>query len=795
MSPKCILFSCLFALCCLLDSRLSADADATGSSWQAQWIGSETTGSNSWLCFRKTVSLKTVPAVVEACIAVDSKYWLWINGKPAVFEGGLKRGPTPEDTYYDRVDIAPYLQRGDNTIALLVWYWGKSGFSHNSSGKAGLLFQAQAGEETIASDATWKVFPHPAYGQGGPPYPNYRLSEHNIQFDARTDIPGWFRSGFDDGNWPDARSFGTPPVTPWNELERRPIPEWRNSGLKNYVHISKSHTNDEQVWEAILPYNAQVTPWLRVKAPAGCQIDMRTDDYVIGDSTSVRSVYITRAGVQEFESLGWMNGHRIIYHAPAGVEILAVKYRETGYAADFVGDFHCDDPALNTLWQKARRTLYVTMRDNYMDCPDRERAQWWGDMVNELGESFYVFDATNGPLLARKGIRELARWHRADQTLYAPIPSGRPVSDALRKDLRNGAWNAELPPQMLASVGFYGFWTYYLYTADRDTIALAYPHVRDYLKVWLLAADGLVLHRAGDWDWEDWGENIDAPIIDSAWYSLALKGAIQMAHVCGQEADITEWQDRQTAITKNFNAKFWNGHEYRSPGYHGDTDDRANALAVLAGFAGADQFPALREVFAQHRNASPYMEKYVVEALYRMGQPEQAIQRMKIRWKDQIESWTTTLWEGWGTGFEKYGGGTYNHGWSGGALTVLSEFAAGIAPDEPAFRTYHVLPYLGKLKSVHAVVPTPNGSIKMSIEKEGDRIKLKLNSPVGTTALVGVPSPPGKKISKVMANGVVVWPAQNATGGIAGVKFQSADACYLHFMAAPGQWSFVEYFE
>ena len=54
------------------------------------------------------------PEKAVAQIAVDSKYWLWINGQLAVFEGGVKRGPTPKDTYYDEVDLAPFLQKGKN---------------------------------------------------------------------------------------------------------------------------------------------------------------------------------------------------------------------------------------------------------------------------------------------------------------------------------------------------------------------------------------------------------------------------------------------------------------------------------------------------------------------------------------------------------------------------------------------------------------------------------------------------------------------------------------------------------
>ena len=53
---------------------------------QSKWIGSEHCQStpNTWLCFRKTVHLPGVPGEMIANIAVDSKYWLWINGKMVV---------------------------------------------------------------------------------------------------------------------------------------------------------------------------------------------------------------------------------------------------------------------------------------------------------------------------------------------------------------------------------------------------------------------------------------------------------------------------------------------------------------------------------------------------------------------------------------------------------------------------------------------------------------------------------------------------------------------------------------
>ena len=86
---------------------------ADNTDWTSQWIGLQTKEKevNSWFCFRKTFSLSQTPRSAITKIAVDSKYWLWINGKLVVFEGGLKRGPTPNDTYYDEIDLSSYLTK------------------------------------------------------------------------------------------------------------------------------------------------------------------------------------------------------------------------------------------------------------------------------------------------------------------------------------------------------------------------------------------------------------------------------------------------------------------------------------------------------------------------------------------------------------------------------------------------------------------------------------------------------------------------------------------------------------
>jgi hypothetical protein len=111
-------------------------------SWTAKWIWAPSSSANQWVAFRRSFTLDSVPSKAVTQIAADSKYWLWANGTLAVFEGQLRRGPNRTDTYYDEIDLAPYLKSGSNTVALLVWYFGKQGFSRSSSGKGGLLFQS-----------------------------------------------------------------------------------------------------------------------------------------------------------------------------------------------------------------------------------------------------------------------------------------------------------------------------------------------------------------------------------------------------------------------------------------------------------------------------------------------------------------------------------------------------------------------------------------------------------------------------------------------------------------------------
>lgn len=749
---------------------------AFAQTWTGKWIWDSSggpSGKNRWVCFRKTVTLATVPASVTARIAVDSKYWLWINGEMVVFEGGLKRGPNRTDTYYDEVELAKHLRAGSNTIAVLAWYWGRNGFTHNSSGQGGLVFEADlGGGAKIQSESSWKCLKHPAYDSTGALNPNWRYSEFNIKFKAASDIPVWNQPGFDDIGWPQATEKGTPPCAPWNNLVKRPIPHWKDSGLLDYTNkASLPSIGTGDTVKAKLPYNAQITPYLKIDAPAGLTIHIQTDHYVDpgyddNDRRSLRFEYVTKSGVQEFEFFAWTNGEEVHYKIPAGVKILELKYRETGYNTTFAGSFICNDDFYNQLLQKCRRSTYLGMRDYYMDCPDRERAQW-GDFSIYVHQSFYAFD-TVSHRLGHKAYSEAMNWQKEDSNLVVPTPNG----------FLNH--NYSLPIQGLYMSGLYGIWNYYLHTGDLPLLQEAYPHLKKFLHLWNIGSDGLIVHRTGSWDWTDWGPNIDSLVLQNVWYYMAVDAASRIAPLVGANADVADYQLRMTSIRNNFDRVYWKSSRYGSGSI---IDDRANALAVVAGLADSTKYNAISTILQTVKNASPWMEKFVLEALFKMNRPQEALARMKSRYSQMVSLQSTTLYEHWALV-----GGSRNHGWSGGPLILMPQFVTGLAPVTTAYATYQVLPQMGDLTSASAAMATVKGQISLSIQKSPGEFAMNLTSPAGTQALVGIPK--SASTTLIAVNGRVVYGNGGYIGGVAGLSFAGEDSKYYKFQAAPGAWVF-----
>lgn len=662
----------------------------------ANWIWQkQNTNPNDMVVFRKTFNLDELVATAVTYISVDTKYWLYLNGKLVIFEGGLFRESLPGCGYADKVDISAFLQAGENVIALLCWYYGNQGRNNIDSTHAGLIFECES--LGIYSDSSFKCQRHPAYFETGEPNPSYLYGGHNIGFDANLDISNFPAYDFDDKDFENSEVFEN---IYWGALYERPIPQIRISDIKKCTEIScKGNT-----FIGALPFAMQFIPFIELAAKGGEVIDIHSDRYFInggpGDEYNSykghRVEYICKPGINRFESIDYLFGEQIILSSNTPVEVLTIGYRDSGYDTEITGFFNCDCEIVNKLVEKSARTLKVCMRDNYMDCPDRERGQWIGDVSVQIPQTFFVLDE-KVTLLTRKAIYDFINLRKGD-ILVGNVP---------------GANYCELPAQSLNAISEWGMISeYYKYTGDKEILEFVFEPCIAYLKLWELQEDGLISTRVGDWKWFDHLYNVDERVLENAWYYSALCFANTMAVKIGNHKYDELINIRKKSLEDNFDKHFWKGKYYASQNF---VDDRASAMAVLSGLCKKDNYEKVMKILVSVFNSTVYMENYVLVALCEMGYINEAYKRMVSRYYNLAVNENTTLWE------DFYILGTKNHAWSGAPITIAFKYFMGIDTKD-GFKTFTVNPVKSLFKKMNCRFEIKDGLVVIDVNNDEQRV-------------------------------------------------------------------------
>ena len=696
--------------------------------WTANWIWTPSCSDDSYVAFRKTFTLDETPTSAVAYISAVDKYTLWVNGEQVVIGGSLNRGPSPFDSYFDTVDISQ-LHSGENTIAVLVAFNGRSGdgsivpVNHNEEGdefnQAGLLFELYVGDTVIASDATWKATRHQGYKNrvtAGKDYVRYtqssQLAECNVFYMASDDIGSFQRPDYDDSTWENAALIARPGDLPFGDLYAA-VTKPPKTGL--YVEFSNAADYlDKPLTENTtlalkLPGNRQFIWYIELDAPAGKTLTFYTDTYTDRqDAPNFKDTYITKDGLQSYENYPWRTGSTLYIEAEAGVTFKALWYRLTGYNGEWVGSFTSDDPALDQIWQESLNTIAICMRDAFMDCPDRERGPYMGDASNQIDAALYSYDQ-GGLDLIKKSILACVAWTTDSDTIPSRAPSVKPQ---------------EIPNQSLAfGSSAYHYW---LHSGDAETMAAYYRVFVKYLKLFEMDANGLPMYRAGSWQWNDWGNKIDTELLQAGFYFYALTTARRLADDLGIAEDNAFLDERIESMRQNWRAAYTTEEGFRSSKSK-YVDDRANALLALSGLAEPQDYEQIINVLTTTYEASPFTEKYLLEALCVMGREDLAMERIKLRYAPMLTDKWDTLWELYNDDT-----GTYNHGWNAGPLYILSKYVAGVRPTEPGWKSYEIAPSTA-LANYSCTVWTPNGNI--TVEKAGNALTIMAINGNGTVVL------------------------------------------------------------
>ena len=689
---------------------LSAIEGYKKTDWTANWIWTENCAEDSYVAFRKTFTLEQAVPTATAFISAADKYVLWVNGELVVLDGSLKRGPTPYDSYYDTVELTN-LKQGENTIALLVAFNGRSGDGSivpvlvdeegDEYTQAGLIFELDAGGTTICSDSSWKAARHTGYKNrvtAGADYPGYSqssmLAERNVYFDARDDLGDFMAEGYNDSEWEDATPVSKAGDLPFGDLYSAMIQPIRFQDIVDFSnsadYVGTPLTQDTTL-VLDLPGNIQFTPYFELEAPAGKKLTLYTDTYTDKQELpNFKDTYVTADGAQCYENYPWRSGSKLIIEAEAGVTFTRLGYRASGFNGEQAGSFTSSDPGLDQLWQESLNTLAICMRDTYMDCPERERGPYMGDASNEIDAALYSYDQ-GGLDLTKKAILACVAWTGADGAIPSRAPSVKPQ---------------EIPNQSL--IFMTSVYHYWLHSGDRETAEAYCNAFLNYLRL-VEMENGLPVYRDGSWTWDDWGDRIDTQLLQTGIYYYALNVTKSLADDLGITEGTEFLAERMDSMRENWRAVYYTEEGFKSPDSK-YVDDRANAMLALSGLAGEKDWPLITDVIMSTYQASPFIEKYVLEALCVMGRIDLALQRMRDRYAPMLKDEYDTLWE-------TFDGetGTVNHGWTAAPLYILSKYAAGIRPTQAGFEAYEIAPG-NELDSFHCTVWTPKGEITAELE-------------------------------------------------------------------------------
>ena len=132
--------------------------------WKARWISYPGEAPNVYgvYHFRKSFDLEVVPSRFIVHVSADNRYKLYVNGKL------VSLGPARGDIYnwsFETVDLAPYLRKGKNTLASVVWnYAERKPVAQISYDQTGFILQGNTGDEAVVNtDTTWVCLRNKAY--------------------------------------------------------------------------------------------------------------------------------------------------------------------------------------------------------------------------------------------------------------------------------------------------------------------------------------------------------------------------------------------------------------------------------------------------------------------------------------------------------------------------------------------------------------------------------------------------------------------------------------------------------
>ncbi|MCX6561245.1 MAG: glycoside hydrolase family 78 protein [Candidatus Aminicenantes bacterium] len=732
--------------------------------WSGRWIGmnvGEPTPADEARrlparYLRREISLAGDVEQATAYISGLGLSELSINGRKAgdhVLSPALSE--YDKHVFYIAHDVTALLQKGANAVGVVL---GNGRFhaprvkdptGMRNYGLPRLLLRLDVrfkdGTSTsLVSDGLWK-----ATDRGPITADNEYDGE---EYDARMELDGWDKPGFDDSKWAAADLMDAP-----GGRMTAPMIE----PIRVVETLRPAAVTNPKPGVFIYDLGQNIVGWCRlhVQGPAGTQIRLRHAETLKADGTlytdNLRSakatdVYTLHGGGAEiYEPRFTYHGFRFVEMTgfPGTPEADALEGRVVHDDMERAGDFETSNPLLNKI---AANILWGT-RGNYRsiptDCPQRdERQGWLGDRSSVSRGEAYLFDVA----------AFYAKWARDIADAQKGTGSVPDVAPAFWFCYNDGiVWPSTfvIVPRMLLDM--YG---------DAGTIKALYPALKkwaDYMAGFL--KDGIMPRNTyGDWcvppetptliHSKDPARVTRGDLISTAYYFYDLGLMARAAEIVGEKADAARWRQMAETLREAFNRTFFDP----AKGVYDNGTQTSSVLALAFGLVPEDRraglFAHLVEKIEKesggHVGTGLVGAQWLMRVLSDNGRPDLAYAMLTKSdypgWGYMVSKGATTIWELWNGDTADPAMNSGNHVMQIGDLAIwMRQYLAGIRPDpeSPGFGKIIIRPTpVGDLTWVRGSYESVHGTIRSSWKKEGGELILEVTIPPNTTATGYVPA-------------------------------------------------------
>ncbi|MDR1093686.1 MAG: family 78 glycoside hydrolase catalytic domain [Clostridiales bacterium] len=509
----------------------------------------------------------------EIELSCDSNYALYVNGRLAGFS---QYADFPHYKVSDTIDIAEFLNAGENVLKIVVWYYGAE-FQTYYMGKAGLIYEVARGGKTAAWSSPRTRCGTTADYVGGLKKIITGQLGYSFRYDTRRAEPALSGAVVQDGMPGALRPrpikrleltdtfFGEP-------IFGEPIGASIGGGRKIY-DLSRERVGFLHI---------------KFKAESGALVTVSYGEHLADGEVRRRidgrdfSVELIANG----ETAEYLNPFRRLgcrylqVDCAVPVDVQFIGIRETLYPLS-VRPFRADTESRQRIYDVCVRTLQLCMHEHYEDCPWREQALYTMDSRNQMLCGYYAFGEY---AFARANLKLIGEDRRADGLLSICSPS--------KVDLTIPSFSLYYVAQMRE---------YAEHSGDDTLLAEYYGKLRRIVGIFADRAEGgLVPAFYGDkayWNFYEWADGLAGTLwgadekrfdlILNALFSRTLQSMSAISRRLGRDADGAGYGALSARVNEAINARFFDGGRglYKTFENGAHFCELGNALAVLCGAA------------------------------------------------------------------------------------------------------------------------------------------------------------------------------------------------------------------